>query len=284
MRNEFDDRLRAHLQQLQERNRQLRERKEQEEARHADRLKRERGFNVHFSNANKDRNVSPPPQPGPGDARGIAVGVGLGGSGGADARSAAGERSVWEERTVEILGADGAVHVTRPDGSVVSKGQPVAPPDAGGVMAAESLQAPGAECDPGREAALTPLSASWAVPGGVTDFASDGDDDCEVPDEVDEALKATLSATQMELREVWASFMESHGNAGGSIPDVDPSAVQEPAVPPSPPRPKTPAAEELASRIKGLPGDWRKALVRLLEEAEDKAAGGDDHVTHDPAA
>jgi len=168
----FDERVRAHLQHLQERNRA--------------RAKDAQRVDV------KSRKAKPKPDPEP--------------------RS----RGVWEEGTVELLGSDGEVYAIRPDRS--------SPRDLNRVVLLSDAVADPTEVE-GTEETST----------------------AEVPAEVDEALRMSLSATQMELREMLQSCKETA-------------------------RPETPGADEIASRIKGLPDDWRKALLKLLEDAEVQVA------------
>mmetsp|Transcript_65953 Transcript_65953/g.157702 ORF Transcript_65953/g.157702 Transcript_65953/m.157702 type:complete len:717 (-) Transcript_65953:64-2214(-) len=101
----FDDKHQEYLKKLQERNLQQRLVREAEEQRNADRLRREQGFSLCFSGANRTKTTFSERQRCPS----IDAAYCRQGSGGAAGRQ-------WEEGTVEIRGVGGEVHALRPSG------------------------------------------------------------------------------------------------------------------------------------------------------------------------
>ncbi|CAE8602588.1 unnamed protein product [Polarella glacialis] len=183
-----------------------------------------------------------------------------------------GSTLLWEAGTVEIRGGDGEVYPIRP-GSCEDYSAPGGDEPSWLRGAEEEAETSGdprqlsASCNGldlglGDVLVLPPeLSGCW-----------DEDDPPEagVPEVVDEALRASLSATQEELRELCRTLRESelcNGNAAKA--DCSRQALAHVQVLPS-----SSTGQVLAERITLLPSDWRTAVVKLLEEAEAEAAAG----------
>lgn len=329
-----EERHRAYLELLRKRN-QARKRLGETDQEQADRERRERGFNTLFSGANARRRAPAPSHRRIGPSVGCS-GVEGGGSG------AWGKH--WDERTVELMGMDGVIHAIRPTGERYSE------------LPSASTSSPGIEKPAFDHAHLPPadeLRADW-----------DESEDDALPGDVDEALQATLDATQEELRDLCQRLREEglvealsefkHASEGeeetvpasappspavassppraavlAAVAATTPEAAaereeeggaeeEEPTSPPCgaaeaplsntaarrvlpleslgplgslpsgetrldpfartgelampPPGSPSPKADEIATRIARLPGEWRGALLQLLAEAEAEQA------------
>mmetsp|Transcript_49099 Transcript_49099/g.158572 ORF Transcript_49099/g.158572 Transcript_49099/m.158572 type:complete len:307 (-) Transcript_49099:501-1421(-) len=124
----YEDKHRAYLQKIQDKNLAERQLKEEEERRNSDKNRREAGFSVCFNGANNSgrrtsRASSARGQRDAGRCPFGGGGAGFGGAGGVD--GVWGKQ--WEEKTVEIKGQEGEVYAVRPSGERKYR-PPLAPP------------------------------------------------------------------------------------------------------------------------------------------------------------
>ena len=104
-----------------------------------------------------------------------------------------------------------------------------------------------------------------AHPPRAMDFTGQGfEDEMDVPDEVDATLRATLSASQAEFKELCCQtmrLMEVRGEVSAE-PSADSADDESQHLP-----------DDLARRIVELPDAWRGAVLNFLAEAESHHEG-----------
>lgn len=242
----YEAKHRAYLQVLQARNQSYRDQQRSVRAQHADRERRETGFSLCFSGANAQKTpCGPPPVPEIGGKRRCRSSSGLhwegdrakNGQGTASGYSsqARGWRQ-WEERTVQIRGHDGAIFAIKPTGERSTVANPQSGCETTLLGTASCSEAAGGESagsqtlsgsptrqQPRSSAGSSGGSAASQVPEKLETEGEDGDFQVEchsepgsdsgdvesVPEEVDDALRATMSATQQELRDLRQHLLDA---------------------------------------------------------------------------
>eukprot|EP00439_Symbiodinium_sp_Y106_P032529 s3431_g3.t3 len=235
-----EEKHRAYLQRLQERNQVQRQQQQDETTQ--EKLRREQGFNVCFSGANAAQ-------------RAASAGERLKQKAPrARSRGSLGAWRQWEEATVEIKGIGGEVYAIRPTGERV--------PSKIDFLGGESLPS---------------WAETQKVPAGTEEDAA-GEE--EIPEELPEEDPAHSQADtqpQLELEQTQKELC-SLGLELASEPAVPSDAEERQGDASSCRRPSHPspaegyrdlvAPEELAQRISSLPCNWQRALMDLLEKAE----------------
>jgi len=220
---------RAYLQALQERTRAHRQQQEAERQKNAERIRREQGFNACFSGANA--RVTP--------TRQSRSGGGLG-------KDVAGAWRQWEPGTVEIRGNDGEVYAIRPTGErrAAQAGDGVA------AISSAAVDSPlGSTIRPLTSLAEADADVAQSLHGDAS--SEDGkacEADTEVPLEVDEALRATLGATQQDLQSLLQKLSQEDEEPSDTSPLETEVAAAADAVPDEakPPQSLTAAPQSVA--------------------------------------
>jgi len=307
----LQEKHRAYLASLQERNQACRQLREADEQCKEQQMKREQGFSLCFSGANRTRK-GPARRHSAGSVRSdspVCRGYGTPGRACEDV-SALGRR--WEEHTVEILGLDGEVYGVRPTGERVAELSPscleafgddsyefwaaaaspilTESPSPAAVQPESEQQAssasqckspPFAAASAAREQALALLrlqrctaTSGISFTEGLAAESGDGCFDYVTEGETAETLlhDATTAAPR-EASEDEGTAEEADEEDASAVPPLALDLTMSPAD-----RTELELADEpavLAERITKLPGRWRASLLRHLEEAEADVAASD---------
>lgn len=276
-----EEKHRAYLQILQERNQQHKQLKEADSQRNSQYLRREQGFSVCFSGANAQRT--------PTSAARESSAHSFFGRGSGGYAAGAGAR-VWEERTVEIRGLDGEVFAIRPSGErrdpvptnasvpetaspTASKGAPSSPRPAGTRLSStqedlkllhEELLAAGLVLEESTanesaaDAAASDLPDEGRASPQKTQVLAMEEDSPEGPGEGAASIAPSSPKRPPELQEEQERSLDLSEVLSGER--LEWLLAESPS--------SSPTAAELAERLAKLPKEWRRSLLRQVEEAE----------------